>query len=104
MTVGFTFTPYSIGTLPATFTPVPANGNYQYGTNNNAVTTFNVPATDCAMDILITNGATAGAITFSGYTVGSNTGDPYVTTNTQKFILSIRRINAISTYTWKALQ
>ena len=102
---GYTLTPNSIGTMAATFTPDPTAGNYQFATNNNAVTTFNVPASDCAMDILVTNGASAGAITFAaGYKVGSNTGDAYVTTNTQQFILSIRRINSVSTYVWKALQ
>jgi hypothetical protein len=104
ITVGYTLTPNSIGTMAATFTPNPALGNYQYATNNNAVTTFNVPSSDCAIDILITNGASAGAITFSGYQIGSNTGDTYSTTSGNDFILSIRRINALSTYVWKALQ
>ena len=31
-------------------------------------------------------------------------GDPLTTTNTNKFIISIRRINAVATYTIKALQ
>ena len=101
---GYTLTPNGIGTMAATFTPDPTAGNYQFATNNNAVTTFNVPGSDCAIDILITNGASAGAITFSGsYRVGT-TGDAYNTTNTNVFLLSIRRINAISTYIWKALQ
>jgi len=102
ISVGYTFTPNNLGNIATPFTPNPALGNYQYGMNNGAIT-FNAPASDCAMDILVTNSATAGAITFSGYTVGT-TGDPLTTTNGQRFIISIRRINAISTYAVKALQ
>lgn len=103
ITGGFKLTPNSLGNISGSFTPNPALGNYQYGTNHGAIT-WNVPANDCAMDFLITNDASAGAITFSGYTVNSNTGEPLTTTNTHKFIISIRRINGVSTYTIKALQ
>lgn len=104
ITKGFTVTPNNIGTVSSgTTTPDPANGNYQYYTNNGAHT-LAAPSSDCAIDILVTNGATAGAITFSGFTVGATTGSTYTTTDTSKFILSIRRINAISTYSWYALQ
>jgi len=103
-TVGYTFTSYNIGTVSSgTTTPAAANGNYQYYTNNGAHTLAS-PAADSAMDILVTNGASAGAITFSGFTVGASTGDALTTTNTNKFIISIRRINSISTYLIKALQ
>jgi len=104
ITKGYSVTPYSIGTVSSgTTTPDPANGNYQYYTNNGAHT-LAAPASDCAIDILVTNGASAGAITFSGFTVGSNTGSAYATTNTNKYVLSIRRINSVSTYSWYALQ
>jgi hypothetical protein len=104
ITKGFTVTPNNIGTVSSgTTTPDPANGNYQYYTNNGAHT-LAAPSSDCAIDILVTNGASAGAITFSGFTVGSSTGSAYATTNTSKFILSIRRINAVATYSWYALQ
>jgi hypothetical protein len=102
ITVGYTFTPYNLGNIPTPYTPNAALGNYQYG-NNNGAFTINAPGVDCALDILITNTSAAGAITFSGYTVGA-TGDPFTTVSGQKFMLSIRRINAISTYTVKALQ
>lgn len=103
---GFNLTPYSIGTFAATFTPDPANGNYQYGTHDSTnITSFNVPGSDCAIDILITNSGTAGSIAFSGsYSVSSNTGDTFTTTTGHKFIVSIRRINGVSTYFVKALQ
>lgn len=104
VTVGFTLTPYNIGTVSSgTTTPAGANGNYQYYTNNGAHT-LAAPAADCAIDILVTNGASAGSITFSGFTVGSSTGSAYATTNTNKYVLSIRRINSVATYSWYALQ
>lgn len=104
LSVGHLFTAYSAGTFSSgTFTPSAANGNYQYATNNGAFT-LAAPGSDCAIDILITNGASAGTITFSSFTVGSNTGDSLTTTNTNKFIISIRRINGTSTYVIKALQ
>lgn len=104
ITVGYTVTPNNIGTVSSgTTTPAAASGNYQYLTNNGAFT-LAVPAADCAIDLLVTNGASAGSITFSGYTVGSSTGDALTTTNTSKFIISIRRINSVATYTIKALQ
>jgi hypothetical protein len=101
---GYTLTPNNAGTVSSgTFTPDPTQGNYQFYTNNGAHT-LAAPASDCAIDILVTNSATAGAITFSGFTVGANTGEALTTTNGNKFILSIRRINAVATYLVKALQ
>src|ERR1035437_1804805 len=104
ITVGYGLTPFSAGTKSSgTFTPAPASGNYQYATNNGAHT-LAAPASDCAIDIYYLNGSSAGAITFSGFTVSSSVGDALDTVNTHKFIISIRRINSISTYAIKALQ
>lgn len=104
LTVGYTFTAFNYLTVSSgTFNPSAALGNYSYYTNNGAHT-LAAPSVDSAMDILVTNGASAGAITFSGFTVGANIGDALTTVNTNKFIISIRRINAIATYTIKALQ
>ena len=102
ITGGFSVTPNSLGTM-SSFTLNPASGNYQYGTNNGAFT-LTAPTSDCAVDLLVTNGASAGSITFSGFTVGSSTGDALTTTNGHKFIVSIRRIDGTSTYIIKALQ
>jgi hypothetical protein len=52
----------------------------------------------------VTNGPSAGAITFSGFTVNANTGEPLTTTNGNKFIITIVRINGTATYMVKALQ
>lgn len=105
VTGGFNLTSYSAGTKSSgTFTPDPANQNYQYYTNGGAHTVA-APASDCAIDILVTNNGSAGSITFSGFTVASgNTGDPLTTTNGHKFLISIRRMNSVSTYIIKALQ
>jgi hypothetical protein len=106
ITGGFNVVPYSIGAISSgTLTPNPLNGNYQYLTNSGAFT-LAAPASDCGIDLLVTNGSTAGAITFApgNWTVGSNTGDALTTTNTSRFIISIRRVNAVATYVIKALQ
>lgn len=104
ITVGYKVTPFSGGTVSSgTITPDPATGNYQYYTNGGAHT-LAAPSSDCSMDILITNNASAGAITFSGFTVGSSPGSALTTTNTNKFIVSIRRVNSVSTYSIYALQ
>ena len=101
ITGGFLITPYALSA--GNLTPNPLLGNYQYISNNGAFT-ITAPANDCALDILVTNTASAGGISFVGFTIGSNVGDTLTTTNGHRFIVSIRRINAISTYVIKALQ
>jgi microcystin-dependent protein len=78
----------------------------QYITASTSAWTITAPSNDGACSLLVTNpgGSPGGTITFSGFTVGSNTGDTYVTTVSDKFILNVVRINSVSTYTWKALQ
>lgn len=100
---GYSLKPFNAGSMgTGTYTFNPLLGNYQYANNNGAVT-IQAPTVDCAMDILITNTASAGAVSFSGFNVG-NAGDPITTTNGYLFIVSIRRINGVSTYLVKALQ
>lgn len=112
ISVGYTLSPWNAGGNVATYgtwTPNAANGNYQYA-NSNGSFTLAAPATDCAIDILFSNGQGgaangAGTITFSGFKVQTaGTGDTYYTIANNQYILSIRRINSISTYFWKALQ
>ena len=100
---GYSVSPYNLGTVSANITLGMSNGNYQYMTAN-AAFTITAPTSDGAIDVLVTNGAGAGTISFSGFTVGSSTGSTYATTNANKYILSVRRINAVSTYSWYALQ
>lgn len=69
----------------------------QYITNGRAFT-LAAPANDGSCMLLVTNNASAGAITFSGFSVGSNTGDALTTTNTNKFTIGIWRINSVAGY------
>lgn len=107
ITTGYTVSSFNAGSNVAsygTWTPDPANGNYQYATSNGAFT-LSSPSSNSALDILLTNGVNAKSITFSGFTVDANNiGDLYNTTNTNRFIFMIRRINNVSTYIIKALQ
>jgi hypothetical protein len=99
---GFSATAYDAGTkTTGSFTPVPASGNLQKYINGGAHT-LAPPATDCSMVILITNNASAGAITTSGYTL-SEAGD-LTTTNTNKFMAIITVVGAISWLSVKAMQ
>jgi len=101
---GATFTAYNGGTVSSgTYTPSVNNSNYQFYTNNGAHT-LAAPTSDCAIDILITNGASAGTITSSGYTLPASPGDALTTTNGSKFMVSIRRVNSVATYSVYALQ
>jgi hypothetical protein len=70
----------------------------------NGAFTLAAPANDGSCVVNVTNGASAGTITFSGWTVGSNTGDTYATTNTNVYSLFVRRINGKASYQWSALQ
>lgn len=69
----------------------------QYITNGGAFT-ITAPANDGSCILLVTNNASAGAITFSGFSVGSNTGDSLTTTNTNAFSIHIWRVNSVSGY------
>jgi hypothetical protein len=105
ITKGYTVTPYNAGgfTNGQTYTPDPANGNYQYCSITGTVT-LAVPASDCAIDILLTN-STATGLTISGsYTAPAAATAAYNTTGTNKFLISVRRINSVSTLTIIALQ
>ena len=68
----------------------------QYITNNGAFT-ITAPANDGSCILLITNGASAGPVTFTGFTVSAtNYGDALTSTNGHMFAVSIWRINGIS--------
>lgn len=80
----------------------PLLGNYQFVQNIQAFT-ITAPTVDCAIDLLIGNNVGAGAVSFSGFTVGF-TGDGLTTVSGAFFIVSFRRMIGVSTYTVKALQ
>ena len=75
----------------------------QYFTNGGGFS-LAAPSNDGSCDLLATNNASAGTITFTGFTVSGNTGDSLNTTNTDKFVIHVERINGTSTYFIKALQ
>ena len=101
ITKGFTLAPKSLGNI-TNFTIDPTAGNYQYGTNH-AAATWTAPATDCAVEIDLINDATAGSLTFVGFT-GTNHGDSLDTVNGHSFTIIVRRNNGISRYAIKAWQ
>ena len=102
LTVGFDSSDYAAGTKSSgTYTPDPADGNFQVATNGGAHT-LAPPSTSCTIIIHYTNNGSAGAITTSGFTIVN--GDSFDTTDTNEFIAQIVKINDVSTLTVTALQ
>jgi hypothetical protein len=99
---GFSVTPANLGNVSANFTCNPLLGNYQMLTNAGAFT-ITAPSVACAIDYFVVNSATAGAITFSGFRVGS-VGDTLNTTSGNWFIITVLSCGAVATYGIKALQ
>lgn len=79
------------------------NRQLQYITNGGAFT-ITAPSNDSSCYLMVTNNGSAGAITFSGFSVGSSVGDALTTTNGNIFTISIWRINSISGYRVAAMQ
>lgn len=91
LTAGYFGTDVSDGTKSSgTYTPSPAGGNFRSATNNGAHT-LAAPSASGSYSLVIdyTNGASAGAITTSGFT--KVTGDAFTTTNGSKFRLFISK-------------
>lgn len=102
LTAGFNATDFSAGTKSSgTFTPDPANGNFQTATNGGAHT-LAAPGSSCTMIIVYTNNGSAGTITTSGYTKVN--GDSLDTTNAHIFLFYITKIGSSSLLTVKAMQ
>src|SRR4030095_301897 len=72
--------------------------------NNSGAFTITAPAQAGSCILTIFNQTTAGAITFTGWTVGSNVGDALTTINGHKFSLMMWGVNGLWSYTVKALQ
>ncbi len=102
LTVGYKSTSYNAGTITSgTLTPAVANGNLQHYTNNGAHTL--APYADATTMIIdVTNGASAGVITTSGF--NKTTGDTRTSTNGHKFRLFISVANGGSHIHTQALQ
>lgn len=102
LTAGYSATPHAAGTKSTgTFTPDPANGNFQTATNGGAHT-LAPPSSSCAMVIQYTNNASAGAITTSGFTKVS--GDDLTTTDGDDFLFYITKVGSFSSLYVEALQ
>jgi hypothetical protein len=102
LTAGFAATPYNAGTKSSgTFTPDEANGNFQYCVNGGAFT-LAPPTNNCTLIIQVTNNASAGTITTSGFT--KVTGTAPGTTDAEDFLAYVTKINGFSHLAWQALQ
>lgn len=106
LTAGFMSTAVNNGTQSSgTYTPTPVGGNFKTITNGGA---FTLAAPTAAgsynLEIDITNNASAGAITFTGFVAGNPKGDPLTTTNGNKFKLHISKTANGVTATVEACQ
>lgn len=103
LAVGYTATTYNAGTKSTgTFTPDPQVGNLQLYINGGAHTLAPPTAGDCTMVLQVTNNASAGAVTTSGFT--KKTGDTISTTNADDFLFFISKLNGFSNLHVLALQ
>lgn len=101
---GANVTSYNLGTQSSgTLTVDCGKGPLQYLTNGGAFT-LAAPSNDGSCIVLVTNNSSAGTITFSGFTVGVNVGAALTTTNTNKFSISVWRLNGVSGYSTFAHQ
>ena len=100
--VGFSATTYDNGTVSTgTLTPASTNGNFQK-MNNNGAHTLAPPSTICQICLEVTNGASAGAITTSGFS--KVTGDTYATTSSNVYQFFITKTANKSTLNIVACQ
>jgi len=105
LTAGYTATADDDGTKSSgTYTPDPAGGNLKRIVNGGAFTLAAPTATgDYTIIIQMTNNASAGAITTSGFTKTNGTG-ALTTTNGDDFFLYITKINGFTSLFVEALQ
>lgn len=102
LTKGFDATEFDAGTKSGgTFTPDPAEGNFQKAVNGGSHI-LAPPASTCSIVIQYTNDASAGVISTSDFTVV--TGDPFTTTDGDDFMCYIVRCNGFSHLNIVALQ
>ena len=105
LTAGYTATPTSDGTQASgTYTPTPAGGNFKTAVNGGAFTLAAPTATGSYTLILqITNNASAGAVTLSGFnkTVGTSL---LTTTDGNDFFIYITKVGGFTSASVEALQ
>jgi hypothetical protein len=104
LTGGYTTTADDDGTFSTgTYTPTPAGGNMKRIINGGAFTLAAPTASgDYTLVVQITNNATAGAITLSGFS--RSIGNPFTTTNGHDFFVNITKLNGFTLANVVALQ
>lgn len=104
VTAGYTATADNDGTKSSgTYTPAPSGGNLKRIVNGGAFTlAAPTAAGDYTMVIQMTNNASAGAITVSGF--NKQSGDSLTTTSGDDFFLFITKINGFTSLIVQALQ
>lgn len=101
LTVGFTSTSNDLGTVTTgTVTPDPTDSQFQHYVNGGAHTLAPDTA-NCCISLQITNNASAGAITTSGFTAVDGS---FTTTDGDDFMCAITVNNGFSLLTIRALQ
>lgn len=102
ISVGYAQTSFNAGTKSSgTFTPDEADGGFQRYVNGGAHT-LAPPTNDTSICIQMTNNASAGTITSSGFTIA--TGDTLTTTDGHDFMFYINKNNGFSHLHVVALQ
>jgi hypothetical protein len=104
LTGGYTTTADDDGTFSTgTYTPTPAGGNMKRIINGGAFTLAAPTASgDYTLVVQITNNASAGAITLSGFS--RSIGNPFTTTNGHDFFVNITKLNGFTLANVVALQ
>jgi len=94
---GANVTPQSLST--GSITADCGTRSIQYITGATSAWSITAPTSDGSCYILLTNAASSAvAPTFSGFSIGSNTGSPLTTVGSDKFTISIWRINGVAGY------
>jgi len=104
LTGGYTTTADDDGTFSTgTYTPTPAGGNMKRIVNGGAFTLAAPTASgDYTLIVQITNNASAGALTLSGFS--RTIGNPFTTTNGHDFFVNITKLNGFTLANVVALQ
>jgi len=107
LTAGFDSDVQAIGTVSSGTTTLEVDGageeNFKTLTANGAFT-LAPPSTssNCTIIVQVTNGASAGTITTTGFTIVN--GDTYETTNGNDYFFHVKKVGSFSSLTIEALQ
>lgn len=95
---GVHLTPHNYGTVSSGTTTIDCGFNPAQEMTNGGASTIAAPANDGQCIVLVTNNGSAGALSFSGFTVGANTGASLDTVNTHKFSIFVWETNGVAAY------